>query len=777
MKVFKVILLSLVIIGFASCAVRKYVPEGKAILVEYKIVNDTSRQNLPSYDLKKYEIPKYDITKSEISNYIIQRPNKTFLGWMPRVWIYYKTQYKTKKFSKWINRNLGVEPVYYNHALTTDSKKLVENYLDNTGFFKSKVVTEKTENKRKRAKVVYKVIKTEPYTIRNIDYKIYDSAIYSEIKKIEDDLLVKTGDNYNVYTMDKDRDLIMNHLRDNGYYFFTKEYIVYEVDTNLRQRKADVRLRIDGKKHDKYYINKVFVYPNHKPKLANVTVNDTIPFTFSLRKNGPKYTTHFVHGKKPKINPKTFNQVIQIHEGDEFSQKKVSQTYRALGSLKIYSLSNITFDTVRSSNDTMKLLNCTIKLQKGKLHHYNIQIEGTNSGGDLGALGSISYRNNNIFRGSEVFRVTIRGGVQAQKVSDVVVDEGIFNTKEFGIDASILFPRFLSPISLHRFVIEYQPKTLLSTGYNVQIRPLYARHIVTTSFGYNWKATNTIEHYLTPINLNIVKLLPTELFEFLLDFETNQRIKDQYTDHLIFGLSYSFIFNNQNVNKNHDFVYFKADIETSGNALSLFSSTPVITKTDKYHEIIGIRYAQYFRYQLDFRFYHYFRNENVLALRMMYGQGLAYGNSNDMPFEKSFYAGGTNGMRGWQFRTLGPGEFKNTDDYDIEHIGDIQLESNIEFRHPLYGILKGAIFCDMGNIWTMSDNSSFEGGQFKFDKFYKQIAIDAGFGVRFDFSFFLIRLDIAAPIHDPAYDEPERWRISSLRWSDAVWNFGIGYPF
>ncbi len=416
-------------------------------------------------------------------------------------------------------------------------------------------------------------------------------------------------------------------------------------------------------------------------------------------------------------------------------------------------------------------------LQKDKIHYYNIQLEGTNSGGDLGTLGSFSYRNNNIFRGSEVFRITFRYGFQAQRVENFVVNEGLFNTQEFSAEASITFPRFLSPINLHRFVSEYQPKTMIATGYNMQIRPMYNRYIITASYGYNWMSTSTIEHYLTPINLNAVKVLPSDIFEELLSMETNQRIKDQYTDHLILGLNYSFIFNNQNVKKTNDFVYFKFDIETSGNLLSLLNNTPIIKQTDNYHEIIGIRYAQYLKFQFDFRFYHYFRNKNMLALRFAYGQGIAYGNSHDIPFEKSFYAGGTNGMRGWQFRTLGPGEFNNEWGVNMEHIGDLHIESNIEYRFPLYGMVKGALFSDIGNIWTLSDNESFPGGQFKFNKFYKQMALDAGFGIRVDFSFFLIRIDMAIPLYDPSYSESERWRAGKLQLQNIGWNFGIGYPF
>ncbi len=743
----------IVVLILSSCAIRKYVPEGKSILVENIVINDSI---------------KYDISRSEISNYIIQKPNKNLFGWLPRVWVYYKTEKKSnKKFYRWINRNFGVEPVYISDVHTNNSKRQMEDYLDNVGFFKSKV-TPSISKRKIRARVTYKITPAKPYTVRNINYKINDTAIARLVNDINDDFQLKEGDNYNFFALYKDRELITSHLRDNGYFFFTKDYIVYEVDTNLMQKKADITLRIDGEKHDKFLINKVFVHPDYNIHTASTAKNDTVSFS----------AFNYIYDENPKVNLKTFNQVILIRPDDKFSQKRVTQTYRALGSLKLYSLSNISFDTVPSNNDSVKLLNCNVTLQKGKIHHYNIQVEGTNSGGDLGALGSISYRNNNIFRGSEVLRISVRGGIQAQRVNKEYIQEGMFNTKEFGVEASITFPRFLSPIKLRRFVSEYQPNTMLLTGYNMQIRPLYMRYIMTASYGYNWRSTNTLEHYLTPINLNTVKVLPSELFAYVLDFETNQRIKDQYTDHLIFGLNYSLIFSNQNVKKiSNDFFYIKFDVETSGNLLSLFNKTPLITEKDNYHEIIGIRYAQFVKFIIDFRYYHYFMNKTSLAWRMFYGQGIAYGNSIDLPFERSFYAGGANGMRGWQFRTLGPGEFNNPYGYDIEHIGDLQLETNIEYRYPIYSFIKGAIFADMGNIWTLSNNESFPGGQFKFDKFYKQLAFDAGLGLRFDFSFFLIRLDFAAPLCDPAFDEAHRWRVSKLQWKDIVWNFGIGYPF
>ena len=226
-----------------------------------------------------------------------------------------------------------------------------------------------------------------------------------------------------------------------------------------------------------------------------------------------------------------------------------------------------------------------------------------------------------------------------------------------------------------------------------------------------------------------------------------------------------------------DFFYFKANIQSSGNLISLLNNTSLVKTIDNYHEIFGIRYAQFARLSLDFRYFKYIIGENQIATRFMIGAGIPYGNSNDMPFEKSFYAGGTNGMRGWAFRELGPGSFNNPQNLNIERIGDIQLEFNLEYRFPIHKFIKGAVFTDIGNIWTTRENETFVGGQFKFDTFYKQLAADAGIGLRLDFSFFLLRLDAATPIVNPAYPEGERWRLSKLQFRDFILNFGIGYPF
>ena len=723
-----------------------------------------------------------EFSKSDISSCIAQASNPKFLGFMPLTWVYYKTENKDSKFVKWINKTMGEKPVYFNDDLKEVSVAQISKYLNDVGYFNSAISTE-VKNKRGISKVYYGIYPAKPYIIDSVSYKITDSVIYEYVKEIEETLPIKKGEIYNAFTFDDERDQITEHLKNNGYFYFTKDYIFMEVDTNFNNKKANINIRIDNVidpttqeyvNHKQYTINNIYIYP--KGILNNINA-DTTQYTFELNKHLGNETFHFIYNENPKIRFKTFDNIIQIHTGNLYNFHQVTQTCKALNNLKIYNHNNIDFEPVESNNDSINLLNCNIILNRSKVNYYSLQLEGTNSSGDLGILGSFTYRNKNIFRGAEVFNINLRAGTQAQSVLDDDGNTSLFNTREFGIDASIFFPKFLSPIKLKNFAKEYQPRTTLTVGYNLQARPIYTRQITLLTFGYNWMKNKYEQHILTPVTLNSVKVDPTPSFEAILEQETNQRIKDQYTSHLIFGLDYTYIFNNQNVRFIKDFFYFKANIQSSGNLLSAFNNTSAIKTVDNYHEILGIRYAQYVRFAFDFRYFKYVYGENQIATRFMLGAGIPYGNSNDMPFEKSFYAGGSNGMRGWQFRELGPGTFNNPDNLNIERIGDIQLEFNLEYRFPIYSFIKGAVFTDIGNIWTMRENETFKGGQFKFNTFYKQLAADAGIGLRFDFSFFLFRLDAATPIVNPAYPEGERWRISKLRFSDFVLNFGIGYPF
>lgn len=762
----------------SACSTRRFVPDGK-YLVRKNVVEIKSEKDVT-------------FTKSDLSSFTSQKTNKRFLGIRFQLWTYYVTEKHTdKKIWKWLNETVGTPPIYVDKSAVKNDAVQMERYLDNVGYFNSKVEgTIKT--KKSNADIIYTVTPTEPYKISEVNYKTSDSLLSGFVDNIKHNSLVKPGDIYNVYTMDDERTRLTEYLKNNGYYFFSRNYIFFEIDSAFKNHTLKVDLRIDdvldvknNKRipHNRYFINKVNIFPNYNPLLVAHQITDSSYLQIETGVNRELHELYFYSVGDFRMHPKTFSQVVQIHDKEYYALNKVNQTYKSLGNFQIYNTVNIEFDTAGTlpidSTRVLNLLNCNIMLQRAKVNSYVVQLEGTNSGGDLGIRGGISFANNNIFRRAEVFRIRLNGGLEAQQISTVGQNDksvSIFNTSEFGIDASINFPRFLSPIPLRRFRQEYQPKTKLAIAYNQQIRSYYKRVILTAQYGYDWMATNTIQHIFTPISLNTVKVEPSLAFQEILNQETNQRVKDQYSNHLLFGLNYSFIFNNQNINKLNDFVYFRGNFESSGNLLSLFNKTPLIEKKENYFELLGIRYGQYVRTDIDFRYYHNAEKDNWLVFRSMIGLGVPYGNSKDMPFERGFYAGGANGMRGWRYRELGPGSYNN-DTLDVERIGDIQIEVSAEYRFPISGFMKGALFVDVGNIWTINDNPYLSGGQFKFNEFYKELAVDAGFGLRFDFSFFIFRLDIALPLRDPSKTTNSRWIINSLHLSDIAWNFGIGYPF
>jgi outer membrane protein assembly factor BamA len=352
----------------------------------------------------------------------------------------------------------------------------------------------------------------------------------------------------------------------------------------------------------------------------------------------------------------------------------------------------------------------------------------------------------------------------------------VFNTWELGVTASLLFPKFLSPFNFNDFARDYMPTTTISLGFNSQIRYYYSRFITTASLNYDWKGLNRIGHTFSPIYLNSVKLANIDsTFQAYLDAETSQRKKDQYTSHLNLGARYSFTYSTQRLNQEGSFIYLRADLESSGNLLSLFNKTKLINEHDGHHDIFGIRYAQYLRSSIDFRQHIDLGNNSWLVFRQFIGLGFPYGNSKDLPFERSFYGGGSNGLRGWLYRTVGPGGYVPTDK-DIEKTGDLQLEVNAEYRFPIYDMFNGAVFIDAGNVWAFYPNESMPDAEFKFNKFYKQIALDAGIGVRIDVSFLIIRLDFAYAMRNPYPDETGNyWRFD--KGNNIRMQMGIGYPF
>lgn len=776
---------SIIIISLFSltaCNITKNLPADQTILQKNTI---EIKNTYPNFE------------KDEIWSLIQQKPNKKILGVIPfKLWVYnIGSKGKESKFKNWLKNKVGEEPVYIDHALTKNSVAQIKQYLNNIGHFNSNVNTN-IFTKDKKAKVNYKISLSKAYRIRNIDYLIPDKKVKYYTLLDNTKTLLHKNDIYNAYTLEDERERITNHFKNQGYYFFNREFVYFEIDSTLNNNELDITIAIKNNKvltsgsegefiereHKKYIINNIFVKPDYNPLKKNILDFDTIVKTVSsnkINKHALKY--NFIFRDKLKIKPQTIIQSIYFRPGQKYILDQEHQTYKRLAALRMFKYANIQF--AKTNTDTSaNLLNCNINLTRSKVQSYSIEAEGTNSGGDLGVGGNLVYQNKNIFRGAEIFRVKIKGAMEIQKTNDPEENEDMsgflfFNTIETGVEASLNFPKFLIPISQTKFPKFFKPKTTINTGINYQKRPKYTRYITNFTFSYDWSETDNITHIFTPFDMNSVRVYRSDLFDSIINSSSDLRLKDQYTDHLIAALKYSYIFNNQNLKKQQDFFYLRGNFETSGNLINAFNNfAKSATNENNNYTLFNIRYAQYVKLDLDFRYYNIIDEENSIVFHGLFGIGIPYGNSDVLPFEKGFYAGGANDMRGWEIRSLGPGAYGGT--YSgFDKMGDIKMEANLEYRFPMYKFLKGAFFVDAGNIWLLKENESYPGGDFKLNTFINQFAIDIGMGFRFDFDFFIFRLDGALPIRNPALANDQRWTINKAQFNDITWNFGIGYPF
>ena len=757
----------------ASCSPARYVPDGKLLMHKNSILIEEKPNTFSSSDLLFLAQPK-------------SMPH--LLGMRPRVWIYYRWGEKQKGFRKFIHDRIGRPPVYFEEQLTRNAAGQMRQYMFNIGYFEAENVY-KVERKKYKASVTYQVKPGPGYVLSEIKRTIEDPQIEQILIADTAESLLKEGDLFNAYLMDSERDRITNLLKNNGFYFFSKDFVRFEADSSKLSKSVRLNIRIEppgflqqgaGDAHQAYFIRNVYVYPLHQPFSGSQPPTDTLQYELKNPWNDNPSQLIFVSPGNIGIKPSTFRQIIQLYQGEPVSIARTRQTFKGLNNLKIYRASNISYDTSGAGVNNSgiwpgKWIDAHVYLQRAPMHAYSFEIEGTNSGGDLGMRGSLIYTNRNLFRGAEIFRLRLNGGLEAQHLSTGQSSNRIFNTQEAGLDASLLIPRFVSPLQLKKFAREYLPKTTLILGFSSQNRPNYDRTMLRFNFGYDWMTNNRVTHYFSPVSLSSIKVRLSPEFETFLNETANQRLRNQYSDHLIFGMRYSYVFTNQNINRIRDFHYFRFNTESAGNLLSALKYLPIIKTDDDFTSVLGIRYAQFVRLDADYRFFKIFNPELRLVFRGMAGIGVPFGNSDDLPFERSFYAGGANGMRGWPFRQLGPGSFSDT--LTIERFGNLQMESNVEFRFPIHSYLKGALFVDAGNIWNLPGKDETEDGDFVLNRFHKEFAVDAGLGLRLDFSFFVFRLDAAIPLHDPALPIGSRWKFNKLKVNDLVWNFGIGYPF
>ncbi|GHT04248.1 membrane protein [Bacteroidia bacterium] len=770
----KYLLFCLIISGLYACKSTKFIPEGEYLLDKVKIESD---------------IPNYKTI--ELKPYVRQQPNYKMFG-------LYKTMFKIynlsgKDTTKWYNRfiqKIGEEPVIFDSTLVYKTESEFQKLFVNMGYIHADVSSEIVRH-NKKADVIYRIQGNTPYRIRQYTTSVSDTVIEKELygangeplERITGEAstlripLVKEGMLFERNLLDAERDRLTTLLQNRGYFAFTKENITYDADSSLNADAVDLELKLrilnDSAVYSagkKFYYDQVFIYLDYDPlKIANP---DNYSKQDSIVQNG--YTI-FYTGKKPSLRPRTLLNNCFITPGRQYSQLREDFTYSAFSSLR--TLNNIQIQFNEKLRNDSTLLDCSIFTIPAQKQTVTYAVEGTNTAGDLGVATSVNYTHRNLFRGAEMFNFRLRGAYEAMNN----FSNPFF---ELGGEASILVPKFIFPFIDNAFLRRMRTSTEFSLSYNYQTRPEYDRTLLSGGISYQWQGRNksAARHQFDIIDIDYV-YLPRKDSVFMSKLPPNAEYFG-YTNQFIVGSSYTFYHSTFDAaHKQKDAHSFRFSLESAGNALyglsSLFDWEKETNGAYQSYRLMGTPFAQFVKSDFDYTKSIVFDRQNSIAWRVGGGIGIPYANSRMLPFEKRYYSGGANSVRAWQVRELGPGSYVPNGSTTFYHqSGDIKLDLNIEYRSHFFWKLEAAAFIDAGNIWTIKDYEGQEGGKFKLDSFYKEIAIGYGLGLRLDFDYFLIRFDCGEKAYNPAKRGQDRWTLLHPNFKENfAWHIAVGYPF
>ncbi|NOY37848.1 MAG: BamA/TamA family outer membrane protein [Chlorobi bacterium] len=755
---------------FQACAPAKYIPEGQYLLDKNKIRID-----------QENEIRKHNIHKQDIRGYIHQQPNARIFGFRFNLWLYnLSNPEKDNWINKWLRR-VGDEPVILDTIGILKSSDQITTYLQTHGYFNT-VVNDSVIKRKKRAKVIFSVYPDKPYLVNRINYNINDSVLAPLI--LEDTLnsLVKKGQPFEVDVLKNERKRLEKVLRDSGFYAFSRENIRFLADSSIGRQRVNLSLIIEpvraGKRTSdinvRYRIRNVYFFVDYDPQSSLKNPVTYYAALDTLFEDGYYYVSE---SRPAFVKRKVIRQANYIRPGSGYSLQNVELTRKHLSGLKVYKFINIYFTPAGNHEAGERIIDCHIQLSPVMQQSYAIEVEGTNSSGNLGGALNLQYQHRNLFHGAEIFRINLKQSIEALAQEQ----RGIKQIIGSAVETELTLPQFLFPvINTERFIKKYNPKTNISFSYNYQRRPDYTRTIFAGLMGYNWMSSKYVSHIVSPLNINAVHLSYIDP-SFLAHLDTTTYLAFSYRDVFIPAGSYSYIYDNQRLGRTTDRLYMRFNAEFAGNLLhgvyKLFNAQA--DSLGSYH-ILGLQFAQYVKTDFDIRYTAVINDANSVVFRGFAGIGIPYLNSRALPFEKQYYAGGANGIRAWQVRSLGPGSYvvKNTRFYN--QTADMKLEANMEYRFKLFWVLEGALFLDAGNIWAVNREDDRAGALFRLNTFMDDIALGTGLGARFDFNYFLFRIDLGMKLRDPSIQEGSRWIYASRPYHfsrDFAVQVGIGYPF
>ncbi len=752
-----------------ACKTTRFVPDNEFLLKKNKVVCENKQ-----------------IDMAAVNAYIHPKTNRKIFGFIPfHLYVYnYSNMGKERKWKKKFGSTVGEAPVLFNQQDVDRSISQLKLYLKSKGYYQSQV-TDSIAFYKKKAIVTYYINTKKPYRIDTVIYISKDVSLLSNIG-IKNSLLVK-GELLDEDVLQNERIRISEKLKTQGYYYFTKDFIQYEIDTTLGNYKTAITCRLLNnfktvetstieEFHKKYNIDSVFIFYNFNPKLALQNKHeyfktfDTIP-----------YKNIFLIGdiKSPYSYSLLYRSCFVL-PGNLYDVRDAQATYNKYVSLNNFRLVNVQYVDTKESQK----LNGLIQLTPLSRQSYQVEVEGTNSSGNLGIAGNLIYQNVNLFGGAQIFNTTLHGSIERQTAIVQENDQQIqtylpFNTFESGIETKMKIPSLIFPFISEKFIKKNNPSTNISASFNYQQRPDYTRTITSINFGYEWNGNKNLKHFINPIELNYVKI-PFISWRFK-NVIRGTFFEDSYLSHTETVSSYGFKYYYPKAGKEkQDAIMVNGKFEACGNLLYLLNKQWGTLSSDSNYQLLGVPFSQFLRAEIDFRYYKYFTKSTKLVYRTYGGIGVPYGNTDVLPFNKRYFEGGASGIRAWSVRSLGPGSYRETSDNHIfNQTADIKLEGNLEYRFKLFWVIEPALFIDAGNIWDIYQRASQQQGVFKVNKFYKDIAIGYGLGLRLNFDFFVVRADFAVKGRDPSENNNNQWLFVQRKFQrdDYTISIGIGYPF
>lgn len=757
----KNVLYIVILVLFAeACSGTKNLPEGELLYTggTVKVIKDSTISKKQACALQK-----------KLKDILRPIPNKKFLGTRPKLFFYNLAGdvKKEKGFRHWLKTTLGEAPVLFSQVDLEYNRSLLQNYSENNGYFNTRTSADSTRH-GKRATAEYKVTPGKQYKIKSVTFPSDSSDIGKAIEITQKTTLLKVGESYSLDVIKAERERIDVRLKEQGFYYFDEDYLKVQVDSTVGKYSVDLILKVKDEAPTAaktvYKIRKIVIYPNYALNQDSLYVTE-------------KYKDFTIIGNDGLFRPRVWDRTLYFKKNDLYNRTNHNLSLNRLVNLGTFKFVKNQFkpsDTIGNYLDAFYYLTPLPK----KSIRVEVSVK-TNSANYTGSELKINWSNRNTFHGAELFTVSAFGGIEVQLGGK---NNG-FNVYRFGGEASLTWPRFISPFKL-RSSSGFVPRTNATLGYEYQNRlKLYSLQTFKGSFGYSWKENIRKEHQLNITEITFAS--PENVTDLYKEQVTlNPSLKNVIEKQLIFGPTYNYTYNTEMLQRRKNTFYYKGGIDLSGNLVGLIAKANI--KKGDTIKIFDIPFSQFIKVQSEFKHTYKLSKTSMIKSRLLAGVAFPYGNSDKIPFIKQFFIGGTNSLRAFRSRSLGPGTYNAAAEVSAfipDQSGDVKLEFNTEFRNNIYKFINGAVFLDAGNIWLLNKDENKPGSQFSKD-FVKEIAVGVGTGLRFDFNFLILRTDLAFPLRKPYLPDGHRWVIDQVNFGSGSWrkenllfNLAIGYPF